>query len=226
MKTCLLAVAILLLSTCLSARVKPRERTLDDYLRQLPNSTAASPMSSTGSLWDASSQIADLAVDYKARHIGDPVVVQIVEQTSSESSGSVNTQRSFEATTGISGIAGKVNTGGVQDIFTGKGSSKLHGSGQSASKTQVRTTLSGQIVAITASGSLVVEARRTVNANNEKQTVLLRGVARPGDITSENTVLSSQLASLELELKGKGVISENTRPPNIIIRMLLRLVGF
>ena len=76
------------------------------------------------------------------------------------------------------------------------------------------------------SGSLVIEAERSVAMNNERQTVVLRGVVRPGDISPDNAVVSHDLSNLELELKGKGVISEGTRPPNFFVRMLLRLVGF
>ena len=37
---------------------------------------------------------------------------------------------------------------------------------------------------------------------------------------------SNDVANLELEVKGKGVVSEGTRPPNLFTRWLLRLVGF
>jgi hypothetical protein len=34
------------------------------------------------------------------------------------------------------------------------------------------------------------------------------------------------VGNLELELKGKGVLSDGTRPPNLIVRWLLRILGF
>ena len=86
--------------------------------------------------------------------------------------------------------------------------------------------MAGRVVAVLASGTLVVEANRELVMNNEKQTILVRGLIRPGDIAPDNTVLSNAIGNLELELKGKGVLSEGTRPPNVIVRLLLRLVGF
>jgi flagellar L-ring protein FlgH len=71
-----------------------------------------------------------------------------------------------------------------------------------------------------------VEAERSLTMNNERQTVILRGVARAADVAPDNSVLSNQLSNLELELKGKGVISDGTRPPNVIVRLLLRVLGF
>ena len=59
----------------------------------------------------------------------------------------------------------------------------------------------------------VVEAERVINMNHEKQTILLRGVVRRGDIGANNTVASDSVGDLELEIKGKGVISDGVRPP-------------
>jgi flagellar L-ring protein precursor FlgH len=49
---------------------------------------------------------------------------------------------------------------------------------------------------------------------------------RPGDIAADNSVFSTSLGSLEVELKGKGVVSDGVRPPNPIMRAILRIVGF
>jgi len=90
----------------------------------------------------------------------------------------------------------------------------------------LRTRLAGRVVAVLGSGSLVLEAERAVTMNNERQTVVLRGLVRPGDISPDNSVVSNDLSNLELELKGEGVVSEGVRPPNFFMRMLLRLIGF
>jgi flagellar L-ring protein FlgH len=45
-------------------------------------------------------------------------------------------------------------------------------------------------------------------------------------VGSSGAVASNSIANLELELKGKGVISEGNRPPNAIVRAILKVVGF
>jgi len=90
----------------------------------------------------------------------------------------------------------------------------------------VTTNLSGRVVAVLTGGNLVVEARRTINMNNEKQTIFLRGVVRRGDIGPNNTVASDSVGDLELEIKGKGVISDGVRQPNRVIRTILHLLDF
>ena len=86
--------------------------------------------------------------------------------------------------------------------------------------------IAGRVVAVLPSGNLVVEAERSIVMNNERQTVVVRGVVRPGDVSADNTVVSNTLGNLELEIKGKGVISDGTRPPHAILRAILRILNF
>ena len=131
-----------------------------------------------------------------------------------QSSGSVTAQRKMDATSGISGLAGKVNVGGLNPLLSLSSSNNLQGKGQAATQSSLRSAIAGRVAAVYPNGTLVVEAQRQVTMNNEKQTVILRGLVRPGDVASDNSVLSTSIGNLELELKGKGVISDSTRPPN------------
>ena len=220
---------LVLLSACASAareKSKPNQ-SLDEYLRRL-SSTAASngvPLS-PGSLWTDQGRLADLASDYKARQVGDLVRILVVQSLQAENTGNVATDRSFKASSGINALAGHIHTSGVENIFSPTSSQTLQGKAQSSSTSSLRTSLTGRVVAVLPGGNLVVEAEREIVMNNEKQTILVRGVVRPGDLAPDNSVPSNAVANLELEVKGKGVVSEGTRPPNVFTRWLLRLVGF
>jgi flagellar L-ring protein precursor FlgH len=75
-------------------------------------------------------------------------------------------------------------------------------------------------------GNLVVEAQREIYMNNQHENVVVRGMIRPGDIGPTNTVPSAALSNLEIEMKGKGIISDGVRPPNVVTRAILWLFGF
>lgn len=221
-------MAVLGLGVPCSAKNKKdkADKSLEQYLAQFPQQHAASREASLGSLWQPQSPLANAASDYRALKIGDPVTVQITESTLTTSSGSVNTQRQFSASAGIDGLPAKINTGGVSTLYSGKSDSSLKGSGATAYNSVIKTTLAGQVVAMLPNGNLVVEARRSVLMNNDHQIVVIRGMVRPSDIGPSNAVLSTQLSNLEIEIKGKGVVADNTRPPNIVVRTLLKLIGF
>jgi flagellar L-ring protein FlgH len=225
--TASLAILVLLPTALLAGKEKAgSNKSLEEYLHKLPQQSVVVQPASPGSLWSDQGRLADMAGDYKARHVGDLVTILVVQSLQAQNSGNVGTDRSFKASSGINALAGHISTSGVQNIFSPTSSQTLAGKAQASSSSSLRTSLSGRIVAVLPSGNLVVEAEREISMNNERQTIVLRGLIRPGDLAPDNSVASNAVASLELEVKGKGVVSEGTRPPNVLTRWLLRLVGF
>ena len=223
----MISASLLLLVPLGWSRGKDRHQaSLAEYINRMQASETDQAATTTGSLWKDRGRLADLAADYKARRVGDVITILIVQDTTATNSANVATDRNFKANSGIDALAGHIAISGVQNLFSPHSSATLQGKAQASSKSSLRTALAGRVVAVLESGSLVIEAERSLTMNNERQTVWLRGVARPGDISPDNTLVSNDLAALELELKGKGVLSDGTRPPNVIVRLLLRLVGF
>ena len=62
--------------------------------------------------------------------------------------------------------------------------------------------------------------------NNQHENLVVRGVVRPGDISAANTVPSTALSNLEIEMKGKGIIADSVRSPNPLTRAVLWHFGF
>jgi len=179
-----------------------------------------------GSLWNDSGRLANMVADYKASRVGDLVTITIAQNLSASSSGNVSTNRTFAASSGIAALPGQLKTTGVANLFSPTSAQALAGKAQATSQTSLSTTLTGRVAAVLPSGTLVVEAERQINMNNQHETVVLRGLVRPGDLDATNTVLSNSVGDLEVEVKGKGIISEGTRPPNLIMKWILRVVGF
>jgi flagellar L-ring protein precursor FlgH len=222
-----LLVGLILMVSVATGRKKDAEnKSLAEYVSRAEVSSHAAYPLTTGSLWTDSGRLADMATDYKARHIGDLVRILIVQDTTATNTANVGTDRSFKASSGIDALGAHMNNSSVQNLFSPRSSQTLAGKAQASSKSTLRTTITGTVVATLSSGALVVQAERSLTMNNERQTVVLRGIVRSADISPDNSVLSNELGNLELELKGKGVISDGTRPPHIITRILLRILGF
>lgn len=202
------------------------QKTRADYVARMQQTSAPPAEVTLGSLWTANGALTNLQSDYKASRLNDLVTIVVVQRTTAQATGNVGTQRDFNTTSGISGLAGHISTSGLTNLLTAQSSSKLKGAGSTDASTTMNTNLAGQVIAILPNGNLVVEAERTVTINNQKETMLVRGVLRPGDIKPDNSALSTLLSNLEVELKGKGVVSDATRPPNPLIRALLWVIGF
>ena len=180
-----------------------------------------------GSLWSgAGNPLGDISTDYKAQRLNDTIVILVSVQTAAAQSGTSSYQRSVQTSSGITGLAGAVKTTGLNPLFNANSSTQLAGQGGTASNTTFQTSLTGQVIAVLPSGNLVVEAQRKIFMNNQHEDITIHGVVRPGDIGPNNTISSASLNNLEIEMKGKGIISDSTRPLNPITKAILWLVGF
>jgi len=199
---------------------------LMDYLDRISAKAAALAVTTPGSLWIDNGRLANLVADYKASRVGDLVTISVAQNLSATSTGNVSTNRTFSANSGITALPGQLKTSGVANLFSPNSTQVLSGKAQATSLTALSTTLTGRVAAVLPSGTLVVEAERQITMNDQHETVILRGLVRPGDLDAANTVNSNNVGNLEVEVKGKGIISEGTRPPNPIVKWILRVVGF
>lgn len=228
-----LSLLLLLLSSGLhalplahKAPKKTTEELRADYLAGVKQAIVGGPAQhTTGSLWSPDAVLGNPSEDYKARTLNDIVTVLVSVQTTAAQSGSVNSSRAFNTSSAITGIGG-MTVAQTNPLFAANSANTLKGSGATASNTAFSTSLTGQVIAVLPNGNLVVEAHRQIAMNNQHEEVIVRGIARPGDISPANTVASASLSSLEIELKGKGIISDSVRSPNPVTRAILWLFGF
>ncbi len=75
------------------------------------------------------------------------------------------------------------------------------------------------MIEVLPNGMLVIEAARQVEFSQQTQTIVLRGLVRPEDISQQNQVLSTAISSLELEVRGKGIINDYTHRQNPLVRL-------
>jgi flagellar L-ring protein precursor FlgH len=226
----LCCVSLLALNAHAGKDAKKKKPTADDlraqYVARLSGKNIAVPDEHTlGSLWTSDGALNDISTDYKAKRLNDTITIIVSVQTTAAQSGSVNTSRAFAHNSAITGVMGQTPSV-LNPLLAANSTTTLKGSGQTASSTAFQTSLTGQVIAVLPNGNLIVEAHREIFMNNQHEDVTVRGLLRPGDIGPQNAVPSSALANLEIEMKGKGIISDGTRPPNPITKAILWLFGF
>ncbi|HVJ05299.1 MAG TPA: flagellar basal body L-ring protein FlgH [Candidatus Saccharimonadales bacterium] len=224
-----ISVVVLVLALSSMAEKKSKEEkqrdSLDQYMKALATPASTPPVNARGSLFTSSGLLAEPYSDFKAHAVGDTIAVHIVESTTISQSGSVASQRAFNHSSAVTGAGGQTSSF-LNPLLAANSNTKLTGTGSTDSKSSLNTVLTAQVVAVLPNGSLVVEARRQVLSNQQHENVVLRGVVRTADIAPNNSVFSYQLSNLQLEVKGKGIISDSVRQPNIVMRTLLRFIGF
>ena len=190
-------------------------------------SSAPLPQPSPGSLYTSSGRLADLARDLRANRLHDLLTIIVSDQASAVTTGATNTSRKSSVANSIAALAGLTNSSGaLANLANTSGDQELQGTGTTSRTNTLSTTLSVLVSAVTANGNLMIEGRKLITVNGEKQLVLIRGTVRPDDVSTVNTVSSAQIANLEISINGKGVVGDSVRRPFILYRLLLGLLPF
>jgi len=71
--------------------------------------------------------------------------------------------------------------------------------------------VAAEVVGIRPNGNLVLEARRTIDNNGERWEVTLSGECRSADVQAGNTVLSRDIANLQISKRELGSVRDNYR---------------
>jgi len=200
---------------------------LDRYVAAAEARSAVASSTTPGSIWLPGSRLADAARDVRASQVDDLLTVVVAEQASAVSTGTTKTQRTSSTKNSITALAGIPKAASaLANLATTSGDTQLNGQGTTSRTTTLTTTLTARVTHVLPGGGLVVEASKDLQVNSERQTITVRGVVRPADIDTTNSVQSSRLGQLEVHINGKGVVGDAIRRPNILYRLLLGLLPF
>jgi flagellar L-ring protein precursor FlgH len=234
--TCALGVFAGIFAALFTAEAKdkkadkqPPESALEHAMHVLRFSqeTERQATQSPGSIFSPSARLLDLGADLRARRVGDIVTIVVQENASAVSTGTVKTARTSSVAANVSSIAGVTRaTGPLANLAKAGSSTSLDGQGTTSRNTTLTATLSALVVQVLPNGNLVIEGAKNVGINTENQIITVRGMIRPTDLDTSNSVPSDRVAQMELRVNGKGVVADSVRRPNILYRLILGLLPF
>lgn len=204
----------------LTSTSDPAAASLEEYLTRVRQDNKAT-QTSVGAIWTDAGRLTRMSTDVRAMRPHDLISVVVSESLAASTDGTVKNARSSNANSGISGLIGALHLGNaLQNLVSQTSSSGLNAQGTSATNSSLSTTFGGQVVEVLPNGMLVIEAARQVEFSQQTQTIVLRGLVRPEDISQQNQVLSTAISSLEVQVRGKGIINDYTHRQNALVRFL------
>jgi flagellar L-ring protein precursor FlgH len=236
-----ITIAVILLSLLTNPSLTAQAAAIHKMIEPKPNVAAASLSSYLervraensniqavpGSVWTDSGRLTRMTTDVRAMRPHDLISVVVSESLAASTDGTVKNSRASNASSAISGLIGTLHAGNaLQDLVNQTSSSGLNAQGASATNSSLSTTFGGQVIEVLSNGMLVIEAARQVEFSQQTQTIILRGLVRPEDISQQNQVLSTAISSLELEVRGKGIINDYTHRQNVLVRLLQKALIF
>jgi len=182
-----------------------------------------------------------LFTDHRARAVNDIVTILVVEQSSNSITAKTELKKDSTRVTDVkqfpsllNNLANRTLRWAVRPLLGWSSpqqvaendtrqdsANKSDHTGEGSINRTDKTTgqITARVVKVLENGNLLVEGRRSVIVNGETEVITLSGVVRPVDVTSNNTVLSSQMADAEIQIVGRGVVTESQQP-GIIYRFL------
>jgi len=231
------SISILLLFTVSASaglfgkKKKPQAETpspLKQYVTEAnQNNTASQAARAPGAIWSSNAIYTNLGMDLRASRVDDLVTIVVLEKASAVATGDVKTQRTSSAQSAITAAGGVTRaTGPLANLVKANTNTQLQGTGTTSRGTTLTATVSARVVNVLPNGYLVVEGIKRVQVNSENQVITVRGVVRPVDIDTTNSIPSDRVAQMELLVNGKGVIGDSIHRPFILYRLLLGLLPF
>ncbi len=151
----------------------------------------------------------------------DLITIIINEAASHATNGSVSTARdsSIDAQVdawvrlhgGMHGMIRPVDFPEGKPAVDAEGEREFEGEGSAARTDTLSARITGRIIDIRPNGNLVLEAVKEITTEGETYTITVTGVCRTGDVTPDNTVLSTRIAELNITKTATGTVHDATK---------------
>ena len=164
-----------------------------------------------GAIWQSGTNVA-LFEDARAHRVGDLITVLIEENANATKSTNTSISKTDSVSASISSLFGHsplaLNPGVGATSAT-----KFGGNGAVAQSNTFTTTLQATVVRVMSDGNLQISGQKEVMLNGGHEFIRIAGVVRAGDVTQQNTVLSTQIADARVEYSGNGSVYAAAQTP-------------
>jgi len=216
MKTLCVLAALVVVSGC--ASTPPRQ---EDYRPTLPPAyTYAEP--ENGSIYQASQDVR-LFEDVKARRVGDVITVVLRESTSASKSAKTTADKDQSteiASPTFFGATPTFNLPGIIPLDSNRNNTleqnlsatrSFEGEADSSQSNSLSGEITVTISDVLPNGNLVVRGEKWLTLNQGEEFIQISGIVRPQDISTGNTILSTQIADARIAYSGKGTLAESNQ---------------
>jgi len=183
---------------------KPKE----DFSATMP---VAAPVAApaNGGIFQASDGYAALYEGQRARRVGDPLTIVLVEKMSASKSSSskLDSGGGFSITPPSTGNLSlfKPTDASVS------GARNFQGQGAADQSNALSGEISVTIAAVYPNGTMLVQGQKRVTLNRGDEFVQIKGLVRAADIDANNRVPSTRVADARIAYTGKGDVARASR---------------
>lgn len=158
----------------------------------------------------------DLYRDFRAFQPMDLLTIVVTERSLGRQFAITEVKSKSEVLAGIQNLFGLENRPNEQwsyppdmsSLISANTKNDFKGEGNTNRQSELTGRISAVVVEVLPSGLMRIEGEKILAVNNEEQVMVISGLVRQRDITSDNEVNSSQIAQMRIDYYGKGTVGE------------------
>jgi flagellar L-ring protein precursor FlgH len=205
MRNVSLLAAIFLAGTAPAAFAK---KPSPDFAPSLPVAPAP-PVAANGSIFNPANGYAPLHQGNRARAIGDPLTIVLVENTVTSKSAGSKTDRNggFSITPPTAGPLDFLNPNALK----ASGQSSFKGQGNATQTSSLSGQLGVTIAEVRPNGTALVRGEKRLMLSQGEEWVQFSGIVRLADVDEDSRIVSTRVADARIIYSGKGSIQRASR---------------
>lgn len=195
-------LGLILLMVAVSGCATGYQRPTASY-RPVPPQVQMPAKQVEGAIYQAGQELV-LFEDNRPRRIGDILTVVLQERT--QASKNAKTEASKETAVEIANpTVPRLNANlGV----SADSANDFTGDGKSSQSNSLTGNITVTVADVMPNGNLYIRGEKWLTLNQGDEYIQISGIVRPGDIQTDNTILSTQIADARIAYSGKGVLND------------------
>lgn len=179
------------------------------YAATLAPPAAPAPAAPNGAIFQTGDGYAALYEGNRARRVGDPLTIVLVEKTAA--SKSANSQLDSGGGFGLTPPStGPLSLLRSTDIGA-SGTRNFKGGGSADQANSLSGEVSVTVAAVYPNGTMLVQGQKRVTLNRGDEWVRIRGIVRTADVDAFNRVPSTRVADADISYTGRGDVARASR---------------
>lgn len=186
----------------------------------MPMPTAEPQQKKINSLWQNGSRA--FFKDQRASRVGDVLTVKIDLKDKAQVKKDFNSKRTLNNSLSVGNLFGYEeylnkafpDTVDKNNLARVNNSNNIESTGNERTREDtLKIELAATIIEQLPNGNFVIQGRQDVRMGGELKTVDLKGIIRPEDVLSDNSITYDKVAEARISSVGKGEMSETARVP-------------
>jgi flagellar L-ring protein FlgH len=202
-------VAVALVPSSAEAGLFGKKRPPEDFSAARPLPPAAAPVPANGAIFQAADGYAGLYEGVRARRVGDPLTIVLVERTAASKSASskLDSNGGFGITPPTTGPLNLFN----RTDASVSGNRNFNGGGAADQANSLSGEVSVTVAEVYGNGTMLVQGRKRVTLNRGDEYVAIKGIVRYADVDQFNRVPSTRVADAQISYTGEGDVARAGR---------------